>query len=134
MTEKILFVDSTHPSLPQRLSHAGCECIDGSAMSRREALAAIEDCTGIIIRSRMPVDREMLLRGKNLRFIARAGAGMENIDTGHAAQLGISCFNAPEGNRDAVAEHALGMLLCLMNNIASADREVRAGLRRREGR
>ena len=73
----------------------------------------------------MTLDRQILDKAKNLQFIARSGSGLENIDWKYAEEKGIRCFNAPEGNRDAVAEHALGMLLALFNNLIKADREVR---------
>lgn len=108
------------------------ECVDGTRLNREELLPQIADYDGIVIRSRIKLDKDLLDAAKNLRFIARAGAGMENIDVEHAKMLGIQCFNAPEGNRDAVAEHAIGMLLCLFNHISTADAEVRKGLWLRE--
>jgi len=79
------------------------------------------------VRSRLKLDADFLKHAVNLKFIARAGAGMENIDVKAAEAKGIICMNAPEGNRNAVAEHALGMLLALMNNLVAADKEVREG-------
>jgi D-3-phosphoglycerate dehydrogenase len=108
------------------------QCHDGSELSREEILLEIKQYDGVVIRSRIKLDKELLDAAKNLRFIARAGAGMENIDVEHAKMLGIQCFNAPEGNRDAVAEHAIGMLLTLFNHINTADIEVRKGLWLRE--
>jgi D-3-phosphoglycerate dehydrogenase len=108
------------------------ECEDGSQLSRSEVLERIGAYQGIVIRSRIMIDKELLNAAKDLRFIARAGAGMENIDVEHAKMLGIQCFNAPEGNRDAVAEHAMGMLLNLFNRINICDREVRKGIWLRE--
>jgi D-3-phosphoglycerate dehydrogenase len=78
------------------------------------------------------IDKEFLDTAKNLRFVARAGSGMENIDVEHAKMIGVQCLNAPEGNRDAVAEHAIGMLLGLFNHIHTSDREVRQGTWLRE--
>lgn len=95
-------------------------------------LEQISGFDGVVIRSRIKVDKELLNAGNRLRFIARAGAGMENIDEEYAKYLGIRCINAPEGNRDAVSEHAIGMLLTLFNRINLADREVRSGLWLRE--
>ena len=88
---------------------------------------------GIVIRSRFKLDKEIIDKGKNLKFIARAGAGMENIDVAYAESKGIKCLHAPEGNRDAVGEHAIGMLLSLLNNLPRADKEVRNGIWIREG-
>ena len=92
----------------------------------------IHDYKGIIVRSKIRLDKEILAKATSLRFIARIGAGMENIDRTYAESLGISCINAPEGNRDAVGEQAIGMLLLLFNNLIKADREVRSGIWKRE--
>lgn len=129
---RILFLDTVHEHLASHLTRMDHECVDGSRLSRQELLPQIEDYDGIVIRSRIKLDKELLDAAKNLRFIARAGAGMENIDVEYAKMLGIQCFNAPEGNRDAVAEHAIGMLLSLFNHINTADMEVRKGLWLRE--
>jgi D-3-phosphoglycerate dehydrogenase len=108
------------------------ECVDGTLLSRHEILGIIHEYEGVVIRSRIKLDKEFLNAAINLQFIARAGSGLENIDVDHAKMLGIRCFNAPEGNRDAVAEHAMGMLLSLFNRIHTADREVRNGIWKRE--
>lgn len=129
---RVLFIDTVHPYLESHLTRMGHVCVDGSRWSRAELLVAAEGFDGMVIRSRIKMDRELLDAAKNLRFIARAGAGMENIDEEYAKQLGIRCINAPEGNRDAVGEHAIGMLLTLFNRINTADREVRSGLWLRE--
>ncbi|MFT6211086.1 MAG: D-3-phosphoglycerate dehydrogenase [Bacteroidia bacterium] len=129
---KILFIDVVHEHLVSYLMRMDYQCHDGSELSREEILLEIKQYDGVVIRSRIKLDKELLDAAKNLRFIARAGAGMENIDVEHAKMLGIQCFNAPEGNRDAVAEHAIGMLLTLFNHINTADIEVRKGLWLRE--
>jgi D-3-phosphoglycerate dehydrogenase len=129
---KILFIDTVHVHLTSHLTRMDFECEDGSQLSRSEVLERIGAYQGIVIRSRIMIDKELLNAAKDLRFIARAGAGMENIDVEHAKMLGIQCFNAPEGNRDAVAEHAMGMLLNLFNRINICDREVRKGIWLRE--
>jgi len=128
----VLFIDTVHEHLAAHLERMDYKCVDGSSFSREEILSAIDQYEGVVIRSRIKMDVELLDRAKNLRFIARAGAGMENIDVDHAKMLGVQCFNAPEGNRDAVGEHAIGMLLTLFNRINLADQEVRKGLWRRE--
>jgi D-3-phosphoglycerate dehydrogenase len=87
----------------------------------------------VVIRSKVQLDKHLLDKAKNLKFIARVGAGMENIDVTYAESIGIKCLHAPEGNRDAVGEHALAMLLALFNNICKADDEVRNGKWIREG-
>lgn len=129
---RVLFIDTIHEHLTSHLTRMDYDCEDGSELSREGILSVIGKYEGVVIRSRVKLDKELLDAAKNLRFIARAGAGMENIDVDHAKMLGIQCFNAPEGNRDAVAEHAIGMLLSLFNRINIADREVRKGLWLRE--
>ena len=130
---KILFIDSNHPILHQTLEKAGHNCDLNYKWSKEEILANIHHYEGIVIRSRIKITREIIDRASKLKFIARAGAGMENIDTVYAESKGIKCLHAPEGNRDAVAEHALGMLLSLFNNLCRANKEVREGKWIREG-
>ena len=129
---RILFIDTVHEHLASHLTRMDFECVDGTKWTRAEILSAADSFDGAVIRSRIKLDKEFLDAAKNLRFIARAGAGMENIDVDYAKMLGIECFNAPEGNRDAVAEHAIGMLLSLFNHINTSDIEVRKGLWLRE--
>jgi D-3-phosphoglycerate dehydrogenase len=124
---KILFIDSAHSLLQKLLEEANYSCTDGSTQSREEILRNINEYSGIIIRSRIKIDKEFLDIAGNLKFIARAGAGMEGIDTSYAERRGIVCINSPEGSRDAVAEHTIAMLLSLFNNLSKADREVREG-------
>ncbi len=124
---RVLFVDVVHDHLASHLTRMDFDCVDGTAWDRAEILEKITLFDGVVIRSRIMLDKEFLDAAKNLRFVARAGSGMENIDVEHAKMLGIKCFNAPEGNRDAVAEHAVGMLLTLFNHIHTSDREVRKG-------
>ena len=100
--------------------------------SYEEVLKKIEHYDGVIIRSRIPIDTQFLESGKKLKFLARVGAGMENIDSEKAKELGIALINSPEGNRDAVAEHVLGMLLLLMNRLFIASSEVKNGIWKRE--
>lgn len=129
---KVVFIDTVHPVLAERLTDAGFICLDVSKNSRSEVEEILVDATGIVIRSRFTMDESILKHAPNLAFIARSGAGMENIDVNFCESRNIQLFNAPEGNRNAVGEHALGMLLSLMNKLHSADREVRNGLWRRE--
>ena len=96
-------------------------------MPREEVLNLLPGFHGVVMRSRLQADREFIDRGANLRFIAREGVGVEHIDMDYAAAKGIAVFTSPEGSRDTVAEHTLGLLLCLMNNLARADRQVRTG-------
>lgn len=130
---RILFADTAHPSLKESLENEGHLCFYDESLNRERALRILHEYDGVVIRSRFKFDREMLYAASNLKFIARVGAGMENIDTSYAKSLGIACLNAPEGNRNAVSEHALGMLLSIMNNIQRANNEVRQGTWIREG-
>lgn len=130
---KVLFLDTVHPILEQRLTKAGYSCIDGSQLSDEECTSLASDVVGIVIRSRFRLEAEFLNHAKNIKFIARSGAGMENIDEDYCAERNIELHNAPEGNRNAVGEHALGMLLALFNKLHSADAEVRKGKWDREG-
>lgn len=124
---KILFIDTCHPLLFEALIADGHNCIEGYNLSYEEVSKMIPKLNGIIIRSRILLDKKILEKAENLLFIARAGAGMENIDVGFAESKNIKCINSPEGNRDAVGEHATGMLLSLMNNLNRADQQVRSG-------
>jgi D-3-phosphoglycerate dehydrogenase len=128
----ILFADTAHPFLEQALTNAGHKCVYHEKLDRTLALEIMHQFDGVVIRSRFRFDKEMLDSTSNLKFIARVGAGMENIDQDYAESLGITCLNAPEGNCNAVAEQALGMLLALFNNLTRADREVRDGIWKRE--
>lgn len=130
---KILFADSAHPYLFETLTERRYTCINMSSASAEEVKAELSNYDGIVIRSKFKLTAEVIDLAQNLKFIARVGAGMENIDTNYAQSKGISCFHAPEGNRNAVGEQALGMLLSLTNNIRKADQEVREGMWIREG-
>ncbi len=129
----VLFVDSTHDKLPEKLTQLGFICDYQPDIKPEEIINIISKYNGIIIRSKIKIDKRIIDAAKNLKFIGRVGAGLENIDVEYAEQKGIKCFNSPEGNRDAVGEHALGMLLTLFNNILKADPEVRSGKWIREG-
>ncbi len=129
---KVHFIDSVHPVLSERLTIAGHTCEDVSELNGEALLAQLHDAEGLVIRGRVMLDAKTLDRAPDLRFIARAGAGMENIDQAECARRGIKLYNSPEGNRDAVGEHAIGMLLSLMNHLSRADREVRGGKWRRK--
>lgn len=134
MNMEVVFLDTVHPILEERLLARGLfTCVDGTTWDRAECATKLKSAQGIVIRSRFPMDEQILQYAPNLRFIARSGAGMENIDEAYCAGRGIQLFNAPEGNRNAVGEHALGMLLALMNKLHTADRDVRNGIWDREG-
>ena len=124
---KVLFVDRVHSVLEDRLDNLGFTCEQDYTSSRSEILAEISKYQGLVIRSRTPIDSEFLEAATSLKFIARSGAGLENIDCEKAKGLGIHLFSAPEGNRQAVGEHALGMLLNLFNNLSKGDSEIRSG-------
>jgi len=131
---KVLFIDSVHAVLQERLEKMGYECIDGTHLDFLETKSALADeIVGIVVRSRFRMDEKLLGDAKSLKFIARSGAGMENIDEKFTSSRNITLFNAPEGNRTAVAEHALGMLLALFNQLKKGDFEVRQGIWDREG-
>ena len=129
----ILFLDEVHEILANRLTEAGHTCIHAEEKSLDECLDLVQNVDGIVIRSRFPMNESFLKHASQLKFIARSGAGMENIDVPYSTERGITLYNSPEGNRNAVAEHALGMLLSLMNKLNSADQEVRKGKWDREG-
>lgn len=130
---KVVFLDTVHSVLEERLTASNFACIDATKSSYEECLQLISDADGIVIRSRFPMDANMLDFAPQLKFIARSGAGMENIDVSYCENRNIQLFNAPEGNRNAVGEHALGMLLSLFNKLHTADRDVRTGKWDREG-
>ena len=114
---EILFLDEVHPILAERLEKAGHNCIHAEELSLETCQELANKVDGIVIRSRFPMNDSFLKFAPNLKFIARSGAGMENIDIPYCESRNITLFNSPEGNRNAVAEHALGMLLSLMNNL-----------------
>ena len=128
----ILHADTNHPTLMKKLEEAGHHNIEGYDQSREETLQNQHLYDGIVIRSRYKIDREFIDAAPNLKFIARVGAGLESIDVEYAEERGIKLYSAPEGNRNAVGEHSLGMLLSLFNRLNKADKEVREGLWHRE--
>lgn len=129
---KILLLDHNHPLITEQLLAKGFILEEDFTSSYDEVIEKIENYQGIIIRSRIPLDKNFLENARNLKFIARVGAGMENIDQEVAKKLGIELINSPEGNRDSVAEHVVGMLLILMNRLFIASNEVKNGIWKRE--
>lgn len=129
---KILQLDKNHPLISEQLTAKGFVVEEDHISSYDEVLEKISGCEGIIIRSRIPLDKNFLNKASHLKFIARVGAGMENIDIETADTLGIKLINSPEGNRDSVAEHVVGMLLILMNRLFIASNEVKNGIWKRE--
>jgi len=124
---KILHLDSNHPLLFNQLNDLGFTNHQDYTASKSEIEAKITEYDGLIIRSRFNIDKQFLDAAKNLKFIGRVGAGLENIDCDYAEKKGIYLISAPEGNRNAVGEHALAMLLSLFNKLNKADKEVREG-------
>lgn len=133
MNKKILIADHLHPIFKEEAERMGFECHDKPLISREETLAIIHEYSVIAIRTKFQIDSVLIDAGTNLKLIARAGAGMDNVDEEYARSKEIKCINAPEGNRDAVAEHVIGMLLSLSNNLNLADAQVRQGVWDREG-
>lgn len=130
---KILHLDTNHPILLDEFAALGFENHEDYSSSKAEIEAKIMQYEGLVIRSRFTIDKTFLDKATNLKFIGRVGAGLENIDTAYAKYKGIFLASAPEGNRNAVGEHCLGMLLSLMNNMCKAHKEVRKGKWDREG-
>lgn len=124
-TKRIILTDQPHPIFLDILRTMGFVVEEHYQTSREEVLASLPAFQGLLVRSRLQVDKELLDAGAKLDFIARYGVGVEHMDLDYAAQLGIPIFTSPEGSRDTVGEHTLGMLLMLMNNLAKADREVK---------
>ena len=130
--KQVLVTDKTHPILYEKLQAAGYHCDVQADLSYNELLAIVNNYDALVVRSKVEIDRNFLDNTHSLKCIGRVGAGMETIDVDYAEQKGIKCLNSPEGNRDAVGEHALGMLLTLFNNMLRANNEIRSGLWKRE--
>jgi len=130
---KVLHLDTNHQLLIDEFARLGFENHEDYTSSKEEIEEKIAEYEGIVIRSRFPIDQKFLDHAPNLKFIGRVGAGLENIDVRYAREKGVFLANAPEGNRNAVGEHTLGMLLSLINKMTQAHREVRKGKWDREG-
>jgi D-3-phosphoglycerate dehydrogenase len=128
----VLITDYVHPELLSGLSNMGFTFTYAPEMSREEMVIHIVHYTGVVINTRCSIDRKVINHSPRLRWIARLGSGLDIIDLEAAAEKKINVISAPEGNAEAVAEHAMAMLLCLSNNLLSADRQVRDGLWMRE--
>ena len=129
---KILHIDNNHSLLLEQLSNAGFQNDVDYSSSKEQILNKIAEYDGIILRSRITIDQEFIDKATQLKFIARVGSGLESVDISYAANKGIEVFTSPEGNRNAVGEHALGLLLSLFNKLNKADREIRKGQWNRE--
>jgi D-3-phosphoglycerate dehydrogenase len=132
LKNNILIVDDIHPVFMEMAAAKGYQCDYKPTIKPDEALQILGDYAGMVIRSKFNVNKQVIDIAKNLRFVCRAGAGMDNINEAYAAEKGITLINAPEGNMDAVGEHAVGLLLALMNNFNIADDQIRAGSWQRE--
>ncbi|SFH30897.1 2-hydroxyacid dehydrogenase [Pedobacter insulae] len=133
MHKKILIIDDLHPAFAEKATALGFEVDNRPFITHDETLAVIHDYVGIAVRTKFRIDKELFDAAPQLKFVARAGAGLDNIDVFEAAERNIQLINAPEGNCDAVGEHAVGLLLSLMNNFRKASDEVRNGIWDREG-
>ena len=129
---KILHIDGNHPVMLEQLEQLGFINENDFTSSKEEIEAKIENYQGIVIRSRFKIDKKFLDKATNLQFIARVGAGLESIDCDYANSKNIQLIAAPEGNRNAVGEHTLGMLLSLFNNLTTAHSEIQKGHWNRE--
>jgi D-3-phosphoglycerate dehydrogenase len=130
--KNILIVDDIHPVFIDQAKALGYHCDYQPGIKPEQAYEIIAGYEGLVIRSKFLLTKQVIDISKNLQFICRAGAGMDNIDEDYAKEKGIALINAPEGNMDAVGEHTVGMLLSLMNNLNRADAEVRQGIWKRE--
>ena len=130
---KVIFIDSVHDSLKNGLEEDGWQCDWLVDLNRSEIEKVIHQYDGAVIRSKFTFDKDIIDKSTKLKFIARSGSGLENIDLEYAKEKGIQIFNSPEGNRDAVGEQALGMLLTLFQKLNQADQQVRNGMWDREG-
>ena len=130
---RVLHLDSNHPLLTEQFAQMGFTNDEDYKSDKSEIEKIIHQYDGLIIRSRLPIDKALLDKATNLKFIGRVGAGLENIDVDYARQKGIFLAAAPEGNRNAVGEHALGMVLSLLNKLNKSNSEVKSGHWDREG-
>jgi D-3-phosphoglycerate dehydrogenase len=129
---KILLIDTNHELLKNALIDYGFQVDEDYTSTKQQIETKIHLYDGIVVRSRFPIDKQFLQKATQLKFIGRVGAGLENIDIAVAEKQNIQLFNAPEGNRNAVGEHALGLILSLFNKICTANQEVRQGQWQRE--
>lgn len=129
---KILMVDENHPILTEKLNKYFVVKHDYTS-TKEEIENQMEEYDGLIIRSRFPIDKKFLAKSKKLKFIGRVGAGLENIDLEEASNRGVKCYNSPEGNRDAVAEHCVGLMLAIVNHFKRSNQQIVKGKWIREG-
>ena len=129
----VAFLDTVHPILKNKLEENGFHCKDYLTLSREDIVqGSLKDIDGIVLRSRLQIDAKVLHSLPNLKWIARSGSGLENIDLTEAEALDIHIYNSPEGNRDAVGEHVLGMILMILHKLRSCDITVHGRVWARE--
>jgi D-3-phosphoglycerate dehydrogenase / 2-oxoglutarate reductase len=133
MNHSVLIIDKMHSSIHSLMEDAGLRADYRPDIQREEILQIIQEYDGIIVRSKTKMDAELLSKASKLQFIGRAGSGVDNIDVETAQSKGIEIINSPEGNRDAVAEHTVGMILMLLHNIHLGNQQVRRYIWDREG-
>ncbi len=129
---RFLIIDQVHPILMERLQIAGHHCDYMPEINPKNVVKQTRNYDALVLRSKVRIDKDFIDKNPQLKLIARVGSGMENIDVHYAQQKGIICLNSPEGNRDSVAEHAIGLMLSLLHNINKSNLEVRQGLWMRE--
>jgi D-3-phosphoglycerate dehydrogenase len=128
MKPKVMITAFSHPYLKMELERAGYEVIEAFDIKYQELVQEISGYTGLIVTTRLKIDQSLLDQSTSLKWIGRLGSGMEMIDVKYAESIGIKCVSSPEGNRDAVAEHTLGMMLSLLHNICIANNQVKDGV------
>lgn len=126
--KKVIITAPAHPLLTSRLRQLGYSVVEAPAISYEELSETVADVEGLVVTTRVRIDKPLLDKAPRLKWIGRLGSGMELIDTAYAQHLGVCCISTPEGNRNAVAEHTLGLLLCGLNHIARSFGEVKKGL------
>ena len=127
MKKKVLIVEKCHDILFDQLNKIGYDCEKKQKITQTELLEIIDQYYGLVVRSKIKVDKTLIDQAKQLHFVARVGSGMELIDTAYAKSKKIECINSPEGNRDSVAEHVVGCIISLLKNIHKSNRELKKG-------